>query len=189
MTSTSPSWVNDATAASTAAAAAAAAANAANHGAPIPTDILDRTDQMRIDSCRVMMNGVKQESKQIKSEPPAVQPPSYLELSSVRNQSQLQNPLLRTQLASVKFQSAGLPLSYQTYSPWPGAHHGASHLLPPSSCAAVAQANSAASAAALPSDLESLTLPDQPLMDFEVESLLRHELSQTTDHRLNFDNL
>lgn len=41
-----PSWVNDATAASTAAAAAAAAANAANHGAPIPTDILDRTDQV-----------------------------------------------------------------------------------------------------------------------------------------------
>lgn len=38
-----PSWVNDATAAS-------AAANAANHGgaAPIPTDILDRTDQVRI---------------------------------------------------------------------------------------------------------------------------------------------
>ncbi|KAK6029790.1 hypothetical protein OSTOST_04097 [Ostertagia ostertagi] len=183
-----PSWVNDAAAASTAAAAAAAAANASNHAAPIPTDILDRTDQMRIDSCRAMMNGVKQEPKQIKTESPGVQPPSYLELSSVRNQSQLQNPLLRSQLASVKFQSSGLPLSYQTYSPWPGAHHGG-HLLPPSSCAAVAQANSVAAAAALPSDLESLTLPDQPLMDFEVESLLRHELSQTSDHRLNFDNL
>ncbi|VDL80362.1 unnamed protein product [Nippostrongylus brasiliensis] len=63
---------------------------------------------MRIDSCRGMMNGgVKQESKPIKTEPPAVQPPSYLELSSVRNQSQLQNPLLRSQLASVKFQTAG----------------------------------------------------------------------------------
>ncbi|KAK5974614.1 Forkhead box protein O [Trichostrongylus colubriformis] len=180
-----PSWVNDAAAAST--AAANAAANASNH-APIPTDILDRTDQMRIDSCRAMMNGVKQEPKQIKNESPGVQPPSYLELSSVRNHSQLQNPLLRSQLASVKFQSSGLPLSYQTYSPWPGAHHGG-HLLPPSSCAAVAQANSVAAASALPSDLESLTLPDQPLMDFEVESLLRHELSQTSDHRLNFDNL
>ncbi|WKX88214.1 hypothetical protein Q1695_008110 [Nippostrongylus brasiliensis] len=186
-----PSWVNDATAASSAAAAAAAAAaaNATSHAGPIPTDILDRTDQMRIDSCRGMMNGgVKQESKPIKTEPPAVQPPSYLELSSVRNQSQLQNPLLRSQLASVKFQTAGLPLSYQTYSPWASSPHAA-HLLPPSSCAAVAQANSVAAAAALPSDLESLTLPDQPLMDFEVESLLRHELSQTTDHRLNFDNL
>ncbi|XGW25098.1 hypothetical protein V3C99_006481, partial [Haemonchus contortus] len=181
-----PSWVNDAAAASTAAAAAAAANS--NHTAPIPTDILDRTDQMRIDSCRAMMNGVKQEPKQIKTESPGVQPPSYLELSSVCNQSQLQNPLLRSQLASVKFQSSGLPLSYQTYSPWPGTHHGG-HLLPPSSCAAVAQANSVAAAAALPSDLESLTLPDQPLMDFEVESLLRHELSQTSDHRLNFDNL
>ncbi|EYC31758.1 hypothetical protein Y032_0003g1220 [Ancylostoma ceylanicum] len=195
-----PSWVNDATAAS---AAASAAANAANHtgAAPIPTDILDRTDQcsaalnyrlidfrplqMRIDSCRIMMNGVKQEPKPIKTESPVAPPPSYLELSSVRNQSQLQNPLLRTQLASVKFPTTGLPLPYQTYSPWP-TH---TPLLPPSSCAAVAQANSVAAAAALPSDLESLTLPDQPLMDFEVESLLRHELSQTTDHRLNFDNL
>ncbi|KIH53177.1 hypothetical protein ANCDUO_16703 [Ancylostoma duodenale] len=141
------------------------------------------------------------------TESPVAPPPSYLELSSVRNQSQLQNPLLRTQLASVKFPTAGyleeligtnwifiytfmfshfrLPLPYQTYSPWP-TH---TPLLPPSSCAAVAQANSVAAAAALPSDLESLTLPDQPLMDFEVESLLRHELSQTTDHRLNFDNL
>ncbi|KAK6726078.1 hypothetical protein RB195_004409 [Necator americanus] len=181
-----PSWVNDATAAASA-AAATAAANAANHtgAAPIPTDILDRTDQMRIDSCRLMMNGVKQESKQVKTETPVVPPPSYLELSSVRNQSQLQNPLLRTQLASMKFPTSGLPLPYQTYSPWP-TH---TPLLPPSSCAAVAQANSVAAAAALPSDLESLTLPDQPLMDFEVESLLRHELSQTTDHRLNFDNL
>ncbi|PIO74170.1 hypothetical protein TELCIR_03821 [Teladorsagia circumcincta] len=153
-----------------------------------PFDDFDFPSWMRIDSCRAMMNGVKQEPKQIKTESPGVQPPSYLELSSVRNQSQLQNPLLRSQLASVKFQSSGLPLSYQTYSPWPGAHHGG-HLLPPSSCAAVAQANSVAAAAALPSDLESLTLPDQPLMDFEVESLLRHELSQTSDHRLNFDNL
>ncbi|CAJ0595218.1 unnamed protein product [Cylicocyclus nassatus] len=177
-----PSWVNDATAA-TAAAANAAANNHSGNG-PIPTDILDRTDQMRIDSCR-MMNGVKQEPKSVKTEPSVGPPPSYLELSSVRNQSQLQNPLLRTQLASVKFPSAGLPLPYQTYSPWP-TH---TSLLPPSSCAAVAQANSVSAAAALPSDLESLTLPDQPLMDFEVESLLRHELSQTTDHRLNFDNL
>ncbi|KAE9418600.1 hypothetical protein Angca_007998, partial [Angiostrongylus cantonensis] len=163
-----PSWVNDAAAASTAAAAAAGNANHSS-AAPIPTDILDRTDQ---------------------TEPSVAQPqpPSYLELSSVRNHSQLQNPLLRSQLTSVKFPGSGLPLTYQTYSPWPGAHHSP-HLLPPSSCAAVAQANSVAAAAALPSDLESLTLPDQPLMDFEVESLLRHELSQTTDHRLNFDNL
>ncbi|KJH51282.1 hypothetical protein DICVIV_02562 [Dictyocaulus viviparus] len=184
-----PSWVNDATAASTASAAGNTNSSNTNHNgaAPIPTDILDRTDQMRIDSCRVMMNGVKQESKSMKTDSSVAQPPSYLELSSVRNHSQLQNPLLRTQLASVKFPGSGLPLSYQTYSPWPGTHH--SHLLPPSSCAAVAQANSAAAATALPSDLESLTLPDQPLMDFEVESLLRHELSQTTDHRLNFDNL
>ncbi|KAJ1367647.1 hypothetical protein KIN20_028600 [Parelaphostrongylus tenuis] len=183
-----PSWVNDAAAATTAAAAAAANNTNQSNAAPIPTDILDRTDQIRIDSCRIMMNGVKQEPKPNKSESPVVQPPSYLELSSVRNHSQLQNPLLRTQLASVKFPGSGLPLTYQTYSPWPGAHH-TTHLLPPSSCAAVAQANSVAAAAALPSDLESLTLPDQPLMDFEVESLLRHELSQTTDHRLNFDNL
>nr|AOR50894.1 FOXO/DAF-16b transcription factor [Angiostrongylus cantonensis] len=184
-----PSWVNDAAAASTAAAAAAGNANHSS-AAPIPTDILDRTDQIRIDSCRAMMNGVKQEPKPIKTEPSVAQPqpPSYLELSSVRNHSQLQNPLLRSQLTSVKFPGSGLPLTYQTYSPWPGAHHSP-HLLPPSSCAAVAQANSVAAAAALPSDLESLTLPDQPLMDFEVESLLRHELSQTTDHRLNFDNL
>ncbi|KHJ99457.1 hypothetical protein OESDEN_00566 [Oesophagostomum dentatum] len=117
-----PSWVNDATAASAAAANAGANSNHTGAG-PIPTDILDRTDQcsaalnyrlidfrplqMRIDSCRVMMNGVKQEPKSIKTESPVVPPPSYLELSSVRNQSQLQNPLLRTQLASVKFPSAG----------------------------------------------------------------------------------
>ncbi|VDN30783.1 unnamed protein product [Cylicostephanus goldi] len=115
-----PSWVNDATAA-TAAAANAAANNHSGNG-PIPTDILDRTDQfstalsyrlidfrplqMRIDSCR-MMNGVKQEPKSVKTESSVGPPPSYLELSSVRNQSQLQNPLLRTQLASVKFPSAG----------------------------------------------------------------------------------
>lgn len=186
-----PSWVNDATAASTATAAGGGGGSGGNgnhtSAAPIPTDILDRTDQIRIDSCRAMLNGVKQESKPIKTESSVVQPPSYLELSSVRSHSHLQNPLLRTQLASVKFPGSGLPLTYQTYSPWPGAHH--STHLPPSSCAAVAQANSVAAAAALPSDLESLTLPDQPLMDFEVESLLRHELSQTTDHRLNFDNL
>ena len=54
------------------------------------------------------------------------------------------------------------------------------------SCAAQ-QSVSASVGSALPIDLENLTLPDQPLMEMDMESLLRHELSQTRDHQINFD--
>lgn len=45
------------------------------------------------------------------------------------------------------------------------------------------------SGGSLPIDLESLTLPDQPLMDVgvDVESILRHEMQQARDHTINFD--
>ncbi|CAI4228171.1 unnamed protein product [Auanema sp. JU1783] len=148
---------------------------------PIPSDILDRTDQMRIDN-RTMMNGsVKQEVKPQPMPPKPVenQPPTYQDLNSVRGPSQLQNPLLRSHHVSSKFPQQNIP-PYQSYN-W----------IPPSqpipnqqSCAAqqsVSVGNS------LPIDLENLTLPDQPLMEMDVESLLRHELAQTRDHQIHFD--
>lgn len=39
----------------------------------------------------------------------------------------------------------------------------------------------------LPVDLENLTLPEQPLMEMDMEAVLRHELSQTSNNQLNFD--
>ncbi|GMR53517.1 hypothetical protein PMAYCL1PPCAC_23712, partial [Pristionchus mayeri] len=78
----------------------------------IPSDILDRTDQMRIDPTRGP-NGLPREIKQemktvIKQEPGVAPPPSYQELSSVRGPQQLtQNPLLRGQL--MKPTPTGIP--------------------------------------------------------------------------------
>nr|AZN23180.1 forkhead box protein O [Oscheius chongmingensis] len=148
--------------------------------AAIPSDIVDRTDQMTLNS-RSMVNGIKQEQKPvIKTEP--VAPPSYHELNSVRGPSQLQNPLLRNHpLNKFPIAPAGLNL-YPSYWPTPTVQV----LQTPQSCAAQ-QSVSCSVGNALPIDLENLTLPDQPLMEMDVESLLRHELSQTRDHQINFD--
>ncbi|GMT28375.1 hypothetical protein PFISCL1PPCAC_19672 [Pristionchus fissidentatus] len=156
--------------------------SASTNPVAIPSDILDRTDQMRIDPSRGP-NGLAREIKQemktvIKQEPGVAPPPSYQELSSVRGPQQLtQNPLLRGQLAGMK-PPTGIPyltsLNSYTWSPLG---------IPSSSCGVVA---SQLVQSALPIDLENLTLPDQPLMDMDMESILRHELSQT-NNQLNFD--
>ncbi|CAD6184156.1 unnamed protein product [Caenorhabditis auriculariae] len=160
----------------------------------IPNDIVDRTDQMRIDAARCgignngnmnayaqqqhQMQQIKQEPKIIKQENGA--PPSYHELNSVRGPC-AQNPLLRTQMTPPgKYQPMNM---YQAYGNWGAAG------VPVSAHACGVQQQSQSLGSALPIDLENLTLPDQPLMDvdMDVESLLRHELSQTRDHQLNFD--
>lgn len=179
--------------------------------APLPGDIVDRTDQvsllrlilsnlslqMTLNSNRSQMgNGVKQEQKpQIKTEPNNA-PTTYQELNSVRCPSQFQNPLLRNHhLSKYQVPSSGLVASsspclkstfrmnmYQSY--WQT--QSVQPMSTPHSCAAQ-QSVSASVGSALPIDLENLTLPDQPLMEMDVESLLRHELSQTRDHQINFD--
>nr|AGA16632.1 forkhead transcription factor DAF-16 [Pristionchus pacificus] len=153
----------------------------ATNAVAIPSDILDRTDQMRIDALRGA-NGLPREIKQelktvIKSEPGVAPPPSYQELSSVRGPQQLtQNPLLRGQLMKPP---TGIPYltNLNSYAWGPLG-------VPPNSCGVTASQVSVQSA--LPIDLENLTLPDQPLMDMDMESILRHELSQT-NNQLNFD--
>lgn len=179
---------------------------------PIPNDILDRTDQMRIDPSRcgllgnnvqpqpvppqqsspqqqaaqanasptMMANQMKPVQKQIKQENVAP-PPSYCELNSVRGPSACaQNPILRTQIQ--KFPNSGMP-SYQPYCVWSPMTNscGQQQSQTPSSIDC--------SGGSLPIDLESLTLPDQPLMDVgvDVESILRHEMQQARDHTINFD--
>lgn len=153
----------------------------ATNGVAIPSDILDRTDQMRIDPTRGP-NGLPREIKQelktvIKQEPGVAPPPSYQELSSVRGPQQLtQNPLLRGQLMKPP---TGIPYltNLNSYAWGPLG-------IPPNSCGV--SASQVAVQSALPIDLENLTLPDQPLMDMDMESILRHELSQT-NNQLNFD--
>ncbi|CCD71857.1 Forkhead box protein O [Caenorhabditis elegans] len=160
----------------------------------IPSDIVDRTDQMRIDAT-THIGGVqiKQESKPIKTEPIAP-PPSYHELNSVRG-SCAQNPLLRNPIVpSTNFKPMPLPGAYGNYqnggitpinwlstsnsSPLPGIQ----------SCGIVAAQHTVASSSALPIDLENLTLPDQPLMDtMDVDALIRHELSQAGGQHIHFD--
>lgn len=59
---------------------------------------------------------------------------------------------------------------------------------PSISCAA--QQSFSGNTAALPMDLENLTLPDQPLMEVEnMEAVIRHELSQSAGSQLSFDNI
>jgi hypothetical protein len=145
----------------------------------IPNDIVDRTDQMTLSCRNPMGNDIKQENKPVKQEN-GVAPPSYQELNSVRCPSQFQNPLLRNHhLNKFPVQSSGLG-QYPSY--WQ------TQLVQPTSQSCAAQQSVSASVgSALPIDLENLTLPDQPLMEMDVESLLRHELSQTRDHQINFD--
>ncbi|KAF1770099.1 hypothetical protein GCK72_001917 [Caenorhabditis remanei] len=171
-----PSWVGDTPAVPT-----------------IPNDLVDRTDQMRIDG-NTHVNGIqiKQEPKPIKTEPIAP-PPSYHELNSVRGPC-AQNPLLRNPIVpSTNFKPMPLPGSYGNYqnggnnqgvwlststsSPLPGIQ----------SCGIVAAQHNVASSSALPIDLENLTLPDQPLMDMDVDALIRHELSQAGGQHIHFD--
>ncbi|KAH7693468.1 forkhead transcription factor DAF-16 [Aphelenchoides avenae] len=42
------------------------------------------------------------------------------------------------------------------------------------------------SSANLPYDLQNL-MPDQSIMDLDMEAVLRHELAQTRDNQINFD--
>uniref|UniRef100_A0A1I7UG49 Forkhead box protein O n=1 Tax=Caenorhabditis tropicalis TaxID=1561998 RepID=A0A1I7UG49_9PELO len=156
----------------------------------IPSDLVDRTDQMRIDVSN-HVNGIqiKQEPKPIKTEPIAP-PPSYHELNSVRGPC-AQNPLLRNPIVpSTNFKPMPLPGAYGGYqnggapswitstsSPLPGIQ----------SCGIVAAQHTVASSSALPIDLENLTLPDQPLMDMDVDALIRHELSQQAGGPIHFD--
>ncbi|UMM14042.1 hypothetical protein L5515_002025 [Caenorhabditis briggsae] len=154
----------------------------------IPNDLVDRTDQMRIDNGPLAGLQIKQEPKPIKTEP--IAPPSYHELNSVRGPC-VQNPLLRNPIVpSTNFKPMPLPGAFGGYqnganpwlttsvpSPLPGIQ----------SCGIVAAQNTLASSSALPIDLENLTLPDQPLMDMDVDALIRHELSQAGGQSIHFD--
>ncbi|CAI2299674.1 unnamed protein product [Caenorhabditis sp. 36 PRJEB53466] len=155
----------------------------------IPSDIVDRTDQMRIDGNH-SMNGtpIKQESKPIKTEPIAP-PPSYHELNTVRGPC-AQNPLFRNPIVpSTNFKPMPLPSAYNTYENGNGGWLTTSMAppLPGISCGAVAAQHQVSSSSALPIDLENLTLPDQPLMDMDVDALIRHEMAQAGGHQINFD--
>lgn len=134
----------------------------------------------------------------IKNEANGVQPPpSYHELNAVRGVSHLQNPLLRTHLIQNRLPPpAGLPYN-GLYSTATGTalpnwiHTGGAQLIPglhsQISCSAQ---QTLGPTAALPLDLENLTLPDQPLMELDnMEAVLRHELSQSTSNQLSFDNI
>uniref|UniRef100_A0A8R1HNW9 Forkhead box protein O n=1 Tax=Caenorhabditis japonica TaxID=281687 RepID=A0A8R1HNW9_CAEJA len=153
----------------------------------IPSDIVDRTDQMRIDAT-THLNGtqIKQEAKPIKTEPIAP-PPSYHELNSVRGPC-AQNPLLRNPIVpSTNFKPMPLPGTYGSYQnggSW-ASPMGPNSLPGIQSCGVAAQHNAVSSSSALPMDLENLTLPEQPLMDMDVEAMIRHELSQSG--AINFD--
>ncbi|CAB3408794.1 unnamed protein product [Caenorhabditis bovis] len=154
----------------------------------IPNDIVDRTDQMRIDAARHLngnqTNMIKQEMKPVKTES-IVPPPSYHTLNSVRGPC-VQNPLLRNPIAqTTKYH----PMPIPTYSSYNNSWTMPTPTLPNiQSCGAVAaqQQSVVSSSSALPIDLENLTLPDQPLMDMDVESIIRHELSQN-QQQLSFD--
>ncbi|EGT60354.1 hypothetical protein CAEBREN_07990 [Caenorhabditis brenneri] len=163
----------------------------------IPNDLVDRTDQMRIDGggANGGVNGIqiKQEPKPIKTEPIAP-PPSYHELNSVRGPC-AQNPLLRNPIVpSTNFKPMPLPGAYGNYQNGGSTTNAGGWLnsVPTSlpgiqSCGIVAAQHTVASSSALPIDLENLTLPDQPLMDMDVDALIRHELSQAGGQHIHFD--
>ncbi|CAJ0946296.1 unnamed protein product, partial [Mesorhabditis belari] len=163
----------------------------------IPADIVDRTQEIRLEGCidanspafrRTLLNGINGEHKEMKTaklelqDPPMMQtaPPSYHELNAVRSQNQqMQNPLLRN-AALGQLPKQGGSYGFSPYSTWnmsPGMS-----LPTTQSCAS----QQVASMGSLPVDLENLTLPDQPLMEMDMEAVLRHELSQT-NNQLNFD--
>ncbi|CAJ0564464.1 unnamed protein product, partial [Mesorhabditis spiculigera] len=166
-------------------------------GVQIPSDIVDRTQEIRLEcvnpsspAYRRQMggqnsNGEMKDMKPKLEELPMMQtqqgggPPSYHELNAVRSQNQqMQNPLLRNApLGQLPKQGNQF---YQPYT-WnlsPGQVVPNAH-----SCAS----QQVASMGSLPVDLENLTLPEQPLMEMDLEAVLRHELSQTTNNQLNFD--
>ncbi|CAL2028641.1 unnamed protein product [Caenorhabditis brenneri] len=163
----------------------------------IPNDLVDRTDQMRIDGggANGGVNGIqiKQEPKPIKTEPIAP-PPSYHELNSVRGPC-AQNPLLRNPIVpSTNFKPMPLPGAYGNYQNGGSTTNAGGWLnsvpttLPGiQSCGIVAAQHTVSSSSALPIDLENLTLPDQPLMDMDVDALIRHELSQAGGQHIHFD--
>ncbi|KHN81281.1 Forkhead box protein O [Toxocara canis] len=136
-------------------------------------------------------------SNSIKGELNGVQPPpSYHELNAVRGVSHLQNPLLRTHLIHNRLPPpAGLPYN-GLYSAAAGAalpnwiHAGGAQLIPGIHPQISCSAQQTLGPTALPMDLENLTLPDQPLMEFDnMEAVLRHELSQSASNQLSFDNI
>ncbi|MFH4974261.1 hypothetical protein AB6A40_000970 [Gnathostoma spinigerum] len=186
----------------------------------MPHDILDRTNEMNLDPNEgpsyqrglvpslltnsgstnhpaSLLQQMKQEPMPsgIKIEMNGVQPPpSYHELNAVRGVSQLQNPLLRTHLINNRSPTNlaytnGLYSASSALPNWMGTGGSASLLSgfhPTISCSA----QQTMGPTALPMDLENLTLPEQPLMEFDnMEAVLRHELSQSASNQLSFDNI
>uniref|UniRef100_F1KRA7 Forkhead box protein O n=1 Tax=Ascaris suum TaxID=6253 RepID=F1KRA7_ASCSU len=136
-------------------------------------------------------------SNGIKGEMNGVQPPpSYHELNAVRGVSHLQNPLLRTHLIHNRLPpQSGLPYN-GLYPAGGGAslpnwiNAGGAQLIPGIHSQISCSAQQTLGPTALPMDLENLTLPDQPLMEFDnMEAVLRHELSQSASNQLSFDNI
>lgn len=157
--------------------------NGSSTSAPPPTSAL--LQQVKAEP---LTNGIKSELNGVQP------PPSYHELNAVRGVSQLQNPLLRTHLIQNRLPPpAGLPYNGLYSSASPGLsnwiHASGTQLIPAGihpSCAA----QQTLGPTALPMDLENLTLPDQPLMEFDnMEAVLRHELSQSASNQLSFDNI
>uniref|UniRef100_A0A0N5ABF8 Forkhead box protein O n=1 Tax=Syphacia muris TaxID=451379 RepID=A0A0N5ABF8_9BILA len=176
----------------------------------MPNDILDRTNEITLSqgdttgyhsslNSAMMNNGTnnpqapsqsslmqhvkpEMQSDGAKSDLDGVQPPpSYHVLNNARNVSHSQNPLLNSNMVHRTSQ----PMSsynglYQSANH--GVHWISGSIRPQNSCAQQTLGH-----AGLPMDLENLTLPEQPFMECDMESVIRQELSQSTSNQLTFD--